>query len=158
MRTVSTLGVVAVFVALGLVFSGCVTTGERLPCHGDGPCPMHVDAEKGDSIYTCECGPQCACKTVSKTPGTCSCGRALVPGHVVKVEGTEALVCRCGADCTCKLDPNDPGTCGCGKAVKRVDLQGAGLYFCNCGGSCFCNTVSDKPGRCKCGMELKKAD
>jgi hypothetical protein len=111
-----------------------------------------------DVLYTCNCGPECNCNSVSTHPGNCKCGKPMIWGHVLKIEGNEALVCTCKEGCTCKLDPNDPTKCGCGKKVKRVSLVGTGIYFCNCGGSCFCNTVSDKPGKCKCGMPLHKVD
>lgn len=126
-------------------------------CGGLGIVVTAQAPARHDLIYTCGCGPTCACKTATTAPGTCSCGKPLVWGHVVKVEGTEALVCTCKEGCTCKLDPKDPTKCGCGHDLKRVNLAGTGLYFCNCGGSCTCNHLSDKPGKCHCGMELKQA-
>ncbi len=116
-----------------------------------------AQAERHDVLYTCDCGPQCNCNSMSIHPGNCACGKPMKWGHVLKVEGTEAILCQCAEGCSCKLDANDPTKCACGKPVKRVNLAGTGIYFCNCGGSCFCNTVSDKPGTCKCGMPLKKA-
>lgn len=115
-------------------------------------------SEKNNVVYSCACGPQCRCGTVSTTPGRCACGAALKPGHVLKVEGAEAITCQCGKDCTCLLDSEDPTKCGCGKSVKRIDLSGSEIYFCNCMGSCMCNYLSDKPGKCKCGMDLKRAE
>lgn len=115
------------------------------------------DEVRNDVLYTCGCGPSCACKTASVTPGKCGCGKPLVWGHVVKVEGNDALVCSCKEGCTCKLDEKNPGKCTCGHDLKRLSLVGTGLYFCNCGGSCTCNHISDKPGKCHCGMELKQA-
>ena len=111
-------------------------------------------AVRHDALYTCDCGPECDCKTVSTTPGDCECGKPLKWGHVVRIEGTEALVCRCAENCECAVNPEDPSLCGCGEPLKRVSLAGTGLYFCNCGGSCECNYVSDAPGKCKCGMDL----
>jgi hypothetical protein len=81
----------------------------------------------------------------------------MVGGHVVFTEGNTALACTCGPTCTCKIDPKDHTKCGCGKPIKKINLEGTGLYFCNCGGSCGCNTLSDKPGACKCGMPLHQA-
>ena len=110
-----------------------------------------------DVLYTCNCGPQCSCNTVSTKPGNCACGAPLKWGHVLKIEGSEAILCQCNEGCSCGgLDAKDPSKCVCGTPVKRVDLTGTGIYFCNCGGSCYCNTVSDQPGKCKCGMDLKK--
>jgi hypothetical protein len=117
-----------------------------------------AEEQRQDVLYTCNCGPQCNCNSVSTRPGDCKCGKPMVWGHVVKIEGTDALVCTCPEGCKCSIDPKDPTKCGCGKPLKRVSLKGTGLYFCNCGGSCTCNTVSDKPGKCRCGMDLKKVD
>ena len=114
-------------------------------------------AQRSSVIYWCACGPECTCNTVSLKPGTCSCGKELVGGHVVFTEGNTALVCTCGPTCTCQIDPKDHTKCGCGKPVKKINLEGTGLYFCNCGGSCGCNTLSDKPGACTCGMPLHQA-
>ena len=111
-----------------------------------------------DVLYTCGCGPDCKCSTVSTTAGKCGCGHALVAGKVKKVEGDTALLCMCGPTCGCELDPKDATKCGCGKPIKKASLKGTGIYFCNCGGSCTCNTVSAQPDKCKCGMALKKAD
>ena len=118
-----------------------------------------AEEQRKDVLYTCNCGPECKCNTVSTKPGNCACGQPMKWGHVVKVEGNEALLCTCKEGCKCRgLDPKDPIKCTCGGPVKRVSLKGTGIYFCNCGGSCMCNTVSDSPGKCKCGMELKKVD
>jgi len=124
--------------------------------------PMVHGGETGhdrkDLIYSCACGSECDCNTVSTKPGKCSCGKDLEAGHVVKIEGDTALVCTCGADCECSLDAEDPTKCACGKDIKKVNLAGTGMHFCNCGGDCTCNTVSEEPGDCKCGMKLKKAE
>lgn len=115
------------------------------------------DAERNDVLYTCNCGPDCNCNSVSTKPGKCACGVEMKWGHILKVEGNEAILCQCAEGCKCGgLDPKDPTKCLCGTKVKRVSLEGSGIFFCNCGGSCHCNTVSDKPGDCKCGMKLKK--
>ena len=109
---------------------------------------------RNDVLYTCNCGPQCKCNSVSTKPGNCSCGSPMKWGHLLKVEGNDAILCQCGEGCKCNLDPNDPTKCGCGNPVKRINLAGTGLYFCNCGGSCLCNNVSAEPGKCRCGMPL----
>jgi hypothetical protein len=117
-------------------------------------------AARQDVLYTCACGPECKCNSMSTKPGKCNCGKEMKWGHVLRVEGNEALLCTCDEGCNCKLDPKEtnPTNCSCGKPIKRVSLKGTGIYFCNCGGSCQCDTVSDKPGKCGCGMDLKKAD
>jgi hypothetical protein len=143
-------------------------------CHGPyahqkamaGPCcskapqtataPCAVQGERTDVLYTCACGADCDCNSVSTVPGDCRCGKPMAWGHVVKVEGDEALVCSCAEGCKCKQDAADPSKCACGKELKRVNLAGTGMYFCNCGGSCSCNTVSAEAGPCKCGMKLKQ--
>jgi len=118
-----------------------------------------TETDRQDVLYTCNCGPECKCNSVSTKPGKCACGVPLKWGHVIKTEGNEAILCQCAEGCKCQgLDPKDPSKCSCGTPVKRVNLDGTGMYFCNCGGSCQCNTVSDKPGPCKCGMKLKKVE
>ena len=90
---------------------------------------------------------------------SCACGLPLKRGHVIRVEGNEAILCQCHEGCKCGgVDPKDAGKCMCGNPVKRISMQGTGLYFCNCGGACSCNTVSVMPDKCRCGMDLKKAD
>lgn len=156
-QTISTLTMALLCLFL-LAGCGCVTGRCPMSKQAMQPAPAAQAETRQDVLYTCNCGPQCACKTVSTQPGKCACGMALTWGHLLKVEGNEAILCTCKEGCHCKLDPNDPSKCGCGNPVKRVSLQGTGLYFCNCGGSCFCNTVSATPGPCKCGMMLKKVD
>jgi hypothetical protein len=114
-----------------------------------------VAEARHDVVYACNCGPDCTCNSISTAPGTCTCGEELVGAHVVKVvDSNVALLCMCGPDCECELDAADETKCSCGKDIKRVSLEGSGLYFCNCGGSCTCNFVADEPGTCSCGMEL----
>lgn len=148
---------VLVLIAAGLTLGACA--------HGGGP---HQGMRKGHGsmagahqgsavVYWCDCGPECRCNSVATKPGKCSCGKEMAGGHVVFTEGNTALACTCGPTCTCTIDPNDHTKCGCGKPIKRLDLEGTGVYFCNCGGSCACNTVSDKPGTCRCGMPLHQA-
>lgn len=114
--------------------------------------------QRTDVLYSCACGPQCNCGSVSVNPGDCKCGKPMKWGHVVRMNGDQASVCNCAEGCKCSVDPNDPSKCGCGNPLNKVSLKGTGIYYCNCGGSCSCNTVSDKPGQCKCGMDLKKSD
>ncbi len=118
-----------------------------------------TEEARQDVLYSCACGPECTCGSVSTKPGNCTCGKPMKWGHVVWVEGDEAILCQCAEGCSCQgLNPTDPAKCACGKPVKRVSLKGTGIYFCNCGGACGCNTVSDQPGPCKCGMELKQSN
>jgi hypothetical protein len=111
-------------------------------------------AVRHDVVYACNCGPDCTCGSVSTEAGPCSCGSEMAATHVVKVDGHDALLCTCSGDCTCEIDAEDDTKCSCGEELKRVSLEGSGLYFCNCGGSCTCNFISAEPGKCSCGMEL----
>jgi len=146
-----------VLIASALVLGACANKGGMHQGMQKGPGSMEGMSHGKSVIYSCACGPECKCNTVSVKPGKCSCGKELAGGHVVFTEGNTALVCPCGPTCPCKIDPNDHTKCGCNKPVKRVNLEGTGLHFCNCGGSCGCNTVSDKPGACMCGMPLHQA-
>lgn len=140
-------------ICVSVLMTGCC-------CMTKGRCPAGSAAqeERHDILYSCNCGPQCKCNSVSLKPGNCQCDSPLAWGHVIKVEGNEAILCQCKEGCKCSIDPKDPTKCGCGMPVKRVSLAGTGIYFCNCGGACACNTLSDTPASCRCGMPLKKAE
>lgn len=127
---------------------------ERMHHMQQAMAPAEAMARK-DVLYSCNCGPECKCGSVSAAPGNCACGKPLAWGHVIRVEGDEAILCTCKEGCQCQIDPKDATRCGCGNPVKRVSLKGSGLFFCNCGGSCACNTVATEAGPCKCGMPLK---
>jgi len=147
---------VLVLIAAAFVVGACAQKGGMQEGMQKGPGAEGM-AQSPSVIYWCDCGPECKCNTVATKPGKCSCGKEMAGGHVVFMEGNTALACTCGPTCTCKIDPNDHTKCGCGKPIKRINLEGTGIYFCNCKGSCGCNTISDKPGACKCGMELHQA-
>jgi hypothetical protein len=138
--------------AMGVVFVLIV------PLFGQTMGAMEMPGDRKDVLYTCACGPDCACGSISLKPGDCACGKALTWGHVVRVEGSDALLCTCGEGCLCRLDPKDPAKCGCGNALRRVSLKGTGIYFCNCMGACSCNRLASAPAKCMCGMVLKKSD
>ena len=150
-------------VLLGLLFltsiallAGC--GGMDTAKHEDKRELSFAQVDRHDVLYTCSCGLQCNCNTVSTKPGKCDCGRILKWGHVLKIEGTEAILCQCAEGCQCYgLNPQDPTKCTCGVSTKRVSLVGTGIYFCNGGASSFCNYVSDSPGKCRCGNKLTKA-
>lgn len=142
-----TVNILVLCLSISFLFTGCASMQSA----------SSSSSERHDILYSCNCGPQCNCNTLSTKPGKCACGVPLKWGHVLKIEGNEAILCQCEEGCQCGgLDAKDPTKCLCGTAVKRVNLEGSGLQFCNCGGSCFCNTVSEKAGQCKCGMKLKK--
>jgi len=131
-----------------LLFAACAHRGHM----GHG---MSGDASaRADVLYSCACGPECKCGSVSTQPGNCKCGKPMEWGHVVRIEGDVAHVCTCAEGCKCSADPKDPAKCGCGKDLKKVSLKDSGIFYCNCGGKCACNVLSDKPGECKCGMKL----
>lgn len=145
---------IMVLILVAALWAGCtgMSTSEQKVTHE----PAEAETTRQDVLYTCSCGPQCGCSTVSIKPGKCSCGAPLKWGHVLKIEGPEVILCQCQEGCRCYGLDNREYRCNCGVAVKRVSLKDTGIYFCNCGGSCYCNTVSDTPEKCRCGMLLKK--
>ena len=110
--------------------------------------------EKSKVYYVCNCKDDCACNTICKEPGKCTCGTELGALHLLASENGKAVFCRCGADCTCERSKEDPGKCACGKPVKYVSLKGK--YVCACGEACKCGSISDKPGKCTCGKDMKQ--
>lgn len=155
-------------ILLAVVLSACYgPMGHGMRHHGNAGscCMVKADAQapvagiaRADVLYACDCGNGCDCNSLSKQPGNCACGKPMRWHHVVKVEKDEALLCTCKEGCSCSLDAADPTRCACGNPVKRVSLQGSGLFFCNCGGACTCNTVQAEPGDCRCGMPLKQSN
>ena len=77
MRLIKLLAIFLVIITLG----ACV-----------GMKTTQTDEERKDVLYTCDCGPQCKCNTVSTKPGNCACGAPLKWGHIVKAEGNDALL------------------------------------------------------------------
>jgi hypothetical protein len=151
-------GMLLVLTFCGVLLAGCgggpMETAEQVETVAEAPAEEAAEAARHDVVYVCNCGPECTCGSVANTPGSCSCGEELAWAHLVKVEEHEALLCTCAEGCSCEIDPDDPSKCACGQPIRRVSLEGTGLYFCNCGGSCTCNYVADAPGQCSCGMEL----
>jgi len=155
MKVLSRIGMIlAMFVVA--VWAGCtgIDTVEQQQSHQF----TETDPERRDVLYTCSCGPQCKCNTVSTQTGRCACKTPLKWGHILKIEGSEVILCQCPEGCRCYGLDNRQYSCNCGLPIKRVDLKGTGIYFCNCGGSCYCNTVSDSPEKCRCGAILKRVD
>jgi len=96
-----------------------------------------MTAKVGDQLYVCGCGEGCYCDTMSRNPGTCTCGKDLVKSKVVKVEKGKLTMegrkrpfvsigkyaCACGPDCKCDTISQNPGNCSCGKAMKEVKAK-----------------------------------
>jgi hypothetical protein len=144
--------------ALTVVAAGC--GGAPTETASEAPEPQSVELAEAaveqthDTVYACNCGPDCDCGSVAVAPGPCECGTELEPAKLLKVEGNEGLLCSCGGGCSCSINADDDTQCSCGKPVRRVSFEGTGLYYCNCGGSCTCNHVVAEPGTCHCGMDL----
>lgn len=122
-----------------------------------GPLAAQPDSNNSQEIvYSCNCGPECQCKSASNQPGHCACGVPMKAGNVIAEEEGEAILCQCAGGCKCGLSQEDPTKCACGKDVKRKSKSDKGAYSCDCGDACQCNYTSDKPGKCSCGKPLKK--
>src|SRR5210317_1420561 len=104
------------FLAFILTLTGCATTQTADTAD--------TKTARQDVLYTCDCGPQCKCNSMSTQPGNCACGSPMKWGHVLRVEGNEAILCQCAEGCECAgLDPKDPTKCMCGTPVKRVNME-----------------------------------
>ena len=51
-----------------------------------------MELKVGDEIYTCNCGENCLCNTMSRNPGKCTCGTDMVKAKVTKVEEGKAYL------------------------------------------------------------------
>jgi hypothetical protein len=118
--------IVVVIVALSLAVAGYALADKT-----------KLDLKAGDSIYACNCGDSCACKTMSNTESNCSCGKKMVKATVAKVEGDKVML---------KADGWD----------KERAFPTKGKYACACGEGCKCDTISQNPGKCSCGNDMKK--
>ena len=92
-----------------------------------------MDLKAGDSVYACNCGEKCPCKTMSRTETNCTCGNKMVKATVVKVEGDTAMLKAADWD-------------------KERAFPTKGKYAC-----ATCGTISQNPGKCACGKEMAKA-
>jgi hypothetical protein len=98
-----------------------------------------MELKVGDSVYACNCGDSCACKTMSKTETNCTCGNKMVKAAVTKVDGDKVML---------KADGWD----------KERAFPTKGKYACACGEGCNCGTISQNPGKCACGKDMAKAN
>lgn len=96
-----------------------------------------LDLKAGDEIYACDCGDSCACKTMSRNAGNCTCDKEMVKAKVTKVENGKAML---------KAE----------KWEKERSFKTTAKYTCNCGEACKCDTISQNPGKCTCKTEMKK--
>jgi hypothetical protein len=97
-----------------------------------------MTAKVGDELYVCACGESCACDTMSRSAGKCTCGKDMVKTKVTKVEkgmitvesrkkpfvSVAKYVCDCGPDCKCDTISQNPGNCTCGKKMVEVKAKG----------------------------------
>ncbi len=98
-----------------------------------------MDLKVGDEVYACNCGEKCACNTMSRNPGNCTCGKEMVKAKVTKVEEGKVHLMAKGWD-------------------KERVFKTTGKYACACGPDCKCDTISQNPGKCTCGSEMKKVN
>ena len=96
-----------------------------------------MDLKVGDTVYACNCGDSCACKTMSMKEANCTCDNKMVKATVTKVEGDKVMLKAEGWD-------------------KERAFPTKGKYACACGGGCNCGTISQNPGKCACGNDMKK--
>ena len=96
-----------------------------------------LDLKAGDEVFACNCGDDCACKTMSKNAGKCVCGKEMVKAKVMSVKAGKASLKAEGWD-------------------KERQFPLKGKYACACGPDCNCGTISQNPGKCTCGKEMKK--
>ena len=85
----------------------------------------------GDEIYVCGCGEGCPCDTMSRNPGTCTCGKDLVKTKITKIEAGKITV-----------------------EARTKPFVSVGKYACACGPGCKCDTISQNPGNCTCGKKM----
>lgn len=118
---------ISLFVACMLMVAAVAFADKELPVF-----------KKGETVYVCNCGDACACKTVSrKEGGNCSCNKPLVKGVVSSVAGDKAVVTVEGKD---------------------LNFVTKAKFACGCGEACTCGTISQKAGKCSCGKEMKSVE
>ncbi len=111
--------------------------GLAVAAYADLSSKMQLKA--GDEVYACNCGEACACNTLSRNPGKCTCGKDMVKAPVTGTgDGTATL----------KADGWD----------KERTFRTTGKYACACGPACTCGTISQNPGNCTCGTGMQKVN
>ena len=109
--------VMRLFLVLGLVslLGACagVQTSER--------------SDRQDVVYTCNCGPQCQCNSMSTEPGNCACGSPMKWGHVIKVEGARLCFANARKDAsaasTRKTPPSAAAACRSSRSAWWVQAS-----------------------------------
>lgn len=96
-----------------------------------------MELKVGDEVYACNCGEKCPCNTMSRNPGSCTCGSPMVKAKVLKVGPGTAEI---------KADSWD----------KPRVFKTIGKYTCSCGPDCKCDSISQNPGKCTCGADMVK--
>ncbi len=96
-----------------------------------------LDLKAGNEIFACNCGDECACKSMSRNAGKCTCGKDMVKAKVISVKAGQASLKAAGWD------------------KERLFFL-KGKYACACGPDCKCDTISQNPGKCTCEKEMKK--
>ena len=96
-----------------------------------------MDLKANDKIYSCNCGIECPCDTLSNNPGNCTCGRPMVNATVKGIDGDTARL---------KADEWN----------EERPFKTKGNYVCGCPPSCTCNTISQNAGKCTCNVDMKK--
>lgn len=96
-----------------------------------------MELKAGDEIYACNCGEKCACDTMSRNPGNCTCGKEMVKAKVTKVEEGKAHLQAAGWP-------------------KERAFKTSGKYACACPPACKCDTQSQNPGKCTCNVDMAK--
>jgi hypothetical protein len=94
-----------------------------------------MTAKVGDELYVCACGEGCACDTMSRNPGKCTCDKDLVKTKVTKVEKGKITV-----------------------ESRNKPFVSKAKYVCDCGPECKCDTISQNPGNCTCGKKMKMVE
>ena len=123
-----------IFLALIAVIVGCSSTSMNTTDQKAVELRPSMDLKVGEEVYACNCGAKCACDTLSRNAGKCTCGVDLVKSTVKSVgDGTAVLI-----------------VSGEERTFKTI-----GKYACACGPQCPCNTISQNPGKCTCGVEMK---
>ncbi|MBI5445781.1 MAG: hypothetical protein HY900_31765 [Deltaproteobacteria bacterium] len=98
-----------------------------------------MELRPGDEVYACNCGEKCPCDSLSRNPGTCTCGKEMVKATAVSTGEGNVMLKAAGWE-------------------KERSFKVAGKYVCACPPSCTCDTQSQNPGKCTCGKDMKPAE